>query len=226
MQSHGVNCRVRAIPFKFAQVAEQAASQKINKFRLGTKHRRATLFQLQSQHSSKLSIFFVDCLVCKLDSCWEGSTFPTTAQSRIIKIERKKCPKLWCKMFGLKIWWCKIWTNIMSVVNIRFLPASRKVLTKSINFKLLGCGSGAFAVDLYCGSGMSVLQRFYSVCPVGGTAAPFISPFSGFISQIYGNREHFLLFQLHRGRTDAMLKLFYEIFHFHMKYISRLSDFQ
>ena len=112
----------------------------------------------------------------------------------------------------------------MSVVNIRFLPASRKVLTKSINFKLLGCGSGAFAVDLYCGSGMSVLQRFYSVCPVGGTAAPFISPFSGFISQIYGNREHFLLFKLHRGRTDAMLKLFYEIFHFHMKYI--YQDYQ
>ena len=102
----------------------------------------------------------------------------------------------------------------MSVVNIRFLPASRKVLTKSINFKLLGCGSGAFAVDLYCGSGMSVLQRFYSVCPVGGTAAPFISPFSGFISQIYGNREHFLLFQLHRGRTDAMLKLFMRSFTF------------
>ena len=142
-----------------------------------------------------------------------------------------KCPNIWhnaftlswenhvpnyallcCKMFGLNIWWCKIWTNIMSVVNIRFLPTSRNVLTKSINLKLLGCGSGAFAVDLYCGSGMSVQQRFYSVCPVGGTAAPFISPFSGFKYQIYGNGKDFLLFQLHRGRTDAMLLLFYKIF--------------
>ena len=102
----------------------------------------------------------------------------------------------------------------MSGVNIRFLPATRKVLTKSINFKLLGCGSGAFAVDLYCGSGMSVQQRFYSVCPVGGTAAPFISLFSEFISQIYSNGKDFLLFQLHRGRTDAILLLFYKIFTF------------
>ena len=102
----------------------------------------------------------------------------------------------------------------MSVVNIRFLPTSRNVLTKSINLKLLGCGSGAFAVDLYCGSGMSVQQRFYSVCPVGGTAAPFISPFSEFKSQIYGNGKDFLLFQFHRGRIDAMLLLFNKIFTF------------
>ena len=38
---------------------------------------------------SKLSICFVDCFVCQLGSCWEGSTFPASAQSRIIKIERK-----------------------------------------------------------------------------------------------------------------------------------------
>ena len=63
-------------------------------------------------------------------------------------------------------------------------------------------------------TGMSVLQRFYSVCPVGGTAAPFISPFSEFKSQIYGNGKDFLLFQLHRGRTDAILLLFYKIFTF------------
>ena len=61
---------------------------------------------------------------------------------------------------------------------------------------------------------MSVLQRFYSVCPVGGTAAPFISPFSEFKSQIYGNGKDFLLFQLHRGRIDAMLLLFNKIFTF------------